>query len=253
MFKKVEGENEQVVVEESDDKEDKEENQVNNNEEKQEDEQSMSSSTYNNTVILLDNGHAKSTPGKRSPLFEDGKTRFYEYEFNRDIVRRISEKLEDLGIKYHIITPELEQDITLSERGNRVNKYCGLYGAGKCLLISVHANAAGNGSAWMNGRGWEVWTTKGTTKSDAIATIFFNEAKSLLPKYGMTLRSDMSDGDPDYEANFTLIYKAKCPAILTENLFMDNKKDVEFLMSEKGRDIISEIHVNAIKKVCGLE
>ena len=205
---------------------------------------------YNDIVIILDNGHAKSTPGKRSPIFDDGKTQFFEYEFNRDIVKRISEKLEKLGIKYYIIVPELEEDIKLTKRANRANEICKKYGAGKCLLISVHANAAGNGKTWMKGRGWSVYTTKGVTKSDKIATIFFEEAEKLLPKYNMTLRKDMSDGDPDYEENFTIIYAALCPAILTENLFYDNKIDVDFLMSEEGRDVIADIHVNAIKRIC---
>lgn len=205
---------------------------------------------YNDTVIILDNGHAKSTPGKRSPIFDDGKTQFFEYEFNRDIVKRISEKLEKLGIKYYIIVPELEEDIKLTKRANRANKICEKYGTGKCLLISVHANAAGNGKTWMKGRGWSVYTTKGVTKSDKIATIFFEEAEKLLPKYNMTIRKDMSDSDPDYESNFTIIYAALCPAILTENLFYDNKIDVDFLMSEEGRNVIADIHVNAIKRIC---
>ena len=66
----------------------------------------------------------------------------------------------------------------------------------------------------------------------------------------MTLRKDLSDGDPDFEENFTVIYKTKCPAILTENLFMDNKTDVAFLNSEEGREVITQIHVNAIKHIC---
>ena len=209
----------------------------------------MEENNYNGIVILLDNGHAKSTPGKRSPVLEDGK-QFFEYEFNRDIVKRISKKLENLGIIYKIITPEVEEDVRLIERANRANEYCKEYGAGKCLLISVHANAAKG--EWTTARGWSIYTTKGVTKSDAIATTFFEEAEKLLPEYGMTLRKDMSDGDPDYEENFTIIYAAKCPAILTENLFMNNKVDVKFLMSEEGRDVIADIHVNAIKRVCGL-
>ena len=207
---------------------------------------------YNGKVILLDNGHAQSTSGKRSPLFSDGKTRFFEYEFNRDIVKRIASKLDALGIKYHILVPEVKDDIGLTVRANRANKYCDTYGRNNCLFISVHANAAGNGEEWKNARGWSIYTTKGVTKSDEIATIFFEEASKLLPKYNMTLRKDMSDGDPDYEENFTVIYKAACPAILTENLFYDNKTDVNFLMSNTGRNIIADIHVNAIKRVCGL-
>lgn len=207
---------------------------------------------YNGNIIILDNGHAKSTPGKCSPLFEDG-TRFYEYEFSRDIVKRIANKLEELGIKYYIIVPEIEEDIALSKRANRANKICEQFGANKCMLISVHANAAGMGDKWMSARGWSVWTTRGVTKSDAIATMFYEEAEKILPKYNMTLRKDTTDGDPDYESNFTIIYKALCPAILTENLFQDNKTDVQFLMSDAGRNAIAEIHVNAIKRFCGLK
>lgn len=213
----------------------------------------MEESKYNGTVILLDNGHAKSTPGKRSPLFDDGVTQFFEYEFNRDIVKRVAKELDNLGIKYQVLVPEVEEDIKLSVRASRANQYCKEYGAGKCLLISVHADAAGNGSEWKNARGWSVYTTKGVTKSDAIATKFFEEASNILPKYDMKLRKDMSDGDPDWEENFTIIYAANCPAILTENLFYDNKIDVNFLMSEEGKDVITKIHIEGIKRVCGLK
>ena len=194
-------------------------------------------------MVLLDNGHSRQTKGKRSPLFDDGKTQFFEYEFNRDIVRRIHNKLNEAGIASVILVPEEDYDVPLTERANRANKY----GSKGNLFISIHANAAGNGG-WMSARGWSIYTTKGVTKSDKIATVFWNEANDVFPKMGMTLRKQMADGDPDYEENFTVIYKTKCPAILTENFFMDNKEDVKFLMSEEGREAIADVHVNAIKK-----
>lgn len=197
--------------------------------------------------ILLDNGHGFDVKGKKSPKFEDGR-QLFEYEFNRDVVKRISEQLKKLNINYKIVVPELN-DIPLTTRANRVNRYCSKFGKNNCLLISVHANAAGMGDKWMNARGWSVWTTKGKTKSDEYANIFYDEAEKILPLNGMTLIKDTSDGDKDYESNFTIIQKSWCPAILTENLFMDNKTDCEFLMSDKGRDIITQIHVNAIKKI----
>lgn len=195
-------------------------------------------------MIILDNGHASTTPGKRSPVFDDGKTQFREYEFNRDIVRRIHAKLTAEGIESVIIVPELNYDVPLTERANRANKY-GRIGN---LFISIHANAAGRGD-WMNARGWCVYTTKGVTKSDKIATVFWEEANKVFPKMNMTLRKDLSDGDPDQEANFTVIYKTVMPAILTENFFMDNRVDVQFLMSEEGREAIADVHVAAIKRV----
>lgn len=197
--------------------------------------------------ILLDNGHAQKTPGKRSPVL-NGK-QFFEYEFNRDIVRRIGEKLASLDIPFHILVPEIVEDIPLSTRAARANKICAEFGAANCLLISIHSDAAGDGSAWKNARGWSVFTTKGNTNSDKYATLFYNEAEKIVPQLGSKMRKETSDGDPDFEENFTIIYKAACPAILTENLFYDNQKDFEILMSEEGREAIANIHVNAIKQL----
>ena len=199
-------------------------------------------------VILLDNGHARNTPGKRSP-----DSSFFEYEFNQDIVKRIASKLDVWGIKYHILVPEDNVDIALSTRAMRANQYCTKYGAKNCLFISVHANAAGNGSSWMKARGWSIYTTKGKTASDSYATIFYEEATKIIPSLGTKLRADMSDGDPDWEENFTVIYKTKCPAVLTENLFYDNREDLAILKSERGRDAIAQIHVNAIKRICNIK
>ena len=202
--------------------------------------------------ILLDNGHAKSTPGKRSPKFSDG-TRFFEYEFNRAVVAKIAAKLDTLGIKYHILVPEVEEDIPLTTRANRANAYCKKYGAGKCLFISVHANAFGDGETWNTAGGWCIYTTKGVTKSDEYAKVFYEVAEEKLKPYEFRCRNGKSTSEgnagPDQEANFTVIYKANCPAVLTENLFFTNLKECEFLKSDKGRELIADIHVEGIKRI----
>ena len=41
---------------------------------------------------LLDNGHGETTPGKRSPIFDDGR-QLFEYEFNRAVVARMKKRL----------------------------------------------------------------------------------------------------------------------------------------------------------------
>lgn len=197
--------------------------------------------------VLLDNGHASSTPGKRMQL-ENGNY-FYEYEFNRDVVRRIASKLYSLGIPFEVLVPELDTDVALSTRAARANSYCTEYGKDRCFFISVHSNAFGDGVTFTSAKGWSVWTTKGHTKSDEYATIMFEEAEKILPEFGFTTRKQMEDGDPDYEENFTVIYKTWCPAVLTENLFFTNKKEVEWLMTSEGREAIAEIHVNAIKRI----
>lgn len=200
-----------------------------------------------NFHVLLDNGHASSTAGKRQ-LLENGEY-FFEWEFNRDIVRRIALRLDSLGIPYEILVPETEKDIALTDRAARANSYCTKYGKDNCFFISVHSNAYGDGKTFTDAKGWSVWTTKGATKSDTYATIMFEEAEKLLPKYKMTTRKDMKDGDPDYEENFTVIYKTWCPAVLTENMFFTNKEEVTWLMTEEGKNAIADIHVNGIKRI----
>lgn len=193
-------------------------------------------------IVLLDNGHGKETAGKRSPVWSDG-SQLFEWEFNRDIVRRIAEKLEADGIPYRVLVPE-ETDISLTERARRANEIA-KENNGKAYVLSIHANAGG-------GTGWEVYTSPGQTPSDAIATVFFEEAGREFVPDGWRMRSDYSDGDPDKEANFAILTKTTCPAILTENFFMDTEKDCRFIMSEDGRERIANMHVVAIKRVLTL-
>jgi N-acetylmuramoyl-L-alanine amidase len=40
-----------------------------------------------------------------------------------------------------------------------------------------------------------------------------------------------------------------CPAVLTENLFQDNKEDVDFLLSDEGRQAIVDLHVRTIDEI----
>jgi N-acetylmuramoyl-L-alanine amidase len=46
-------------------------------------------------------------------------------------------------------------------------------------MLSVHVNAAGNGS-WMNATGWSAWTTKGQNNSDKLADCLYDAAEELL-------------------------------------------------------------------------
>lgn len=203
-------------------------------------------------VVLIDNGHASSTPGKYSPLFEDG-TRFYEWKFNRDVVAALVPMLEKENIKHEIITPEENYDVKLNVRATRANSYCKKYGTANCLFISVHGNAFGNGTQWEKPGGWSVWTSRGETKADPIAKLFYEEAEKILPKYGFTVRNGVVQGGgnagPDYEDNFTVLVRTSCPAILTENLFYTNRKEVEWMKSEEGINAIALIHLNGIKRV----
>ena len=190
--------------------------------------------------ILLDNGHGKNTAGKRSP---DGRLR--EYAWTRKAVRGIVARLTAAGYDAEAIVPE-EGDISLGQRVARVNRWCDQMGAKRVLLVSVHNNAAGAGG-WMNARGWEAWTSPGQTGGDALADCMYQAAGKCLPQ-GTKIRTDFADGDADKEARFTVLTQSKCPAVLTENLFQDNRQDVEYLLSDEGLEAIVDLHVTGIEE-----
>jgi N-acetylmuramoyl-L-alanine amidase len=160
---------------------------------------------------------------------------------NRDVVSRIVRKVAGAGVCCKILVPEYT-DVSLPERVRRANDLC--RNLSHVLLISVHGNASGNGA----GSGWEIFTSRGKTKSDEYATVFFGEAeKRLAGKF--KLRSDHSDGDPDKEESFYILQHTNCPAVLTENLFFDHPDDCRFMLSDAGRDVIADIHASAILKI----
>ena len=107
------------------------------------------------------------------------------------------------------------------------------------FLIKERLTALG-----LDARGWSCFTTRGKTKADELATSLYEAAKNHLP--GMKLRTDFTDGDPDIEKDFYIIRHTSCPAVLSENLFMDNREDVAFLESEEGARTIVNLHVDGI-------
>lgn len=188
--------------------------------------------------VIIDAGHGINTKGKSSP-----DCALMEWRYNREIANAIAQGLILRGYDAEVIVPELE-DVSLKERVDRVNRIACKYGISESLLLSIHVNAAGNGSQWMNARGWCAYTFPGHTESDDIADCLYLAAEKNLP--GQKIRTDYSDGDPDIESAFYVLKHTLCPAVLTENLFMDNKEDCRFLLSSKGRQAIINLHIEGL-------
>lgn len=188
--------------------------------------------------IFIDNGHGQMTAGKRSP---DGL--FREPFYNREIARRVVSDLLDRGYDAELLVPE-DDDVSLAERVRRVNTACFLLGKQNVILVSIHVNAAGNGSQWLNVTGWSVYTSKGQTASDKLAECLCQAAIKNFP--GHRIRTDMSDGDMDWEEGFYILRKSLCVAVLTENFFMDSISDLEYLQSRAGKQAVVDTHVEGI-------
>jgi len=207
-------------------------------------------------IILIDNGHGIDTAGKCSP-----DKRLREYKWAREIACLLRNYMKNCGYDARLIVPE-DTDIPLRERCRRVNAICDKEGKDNVLFVSIHSNAAGADGKWKTAGGWCIYTSPGQTKSDILATEIWNAAKEWLKPYidrfpllqhkgeydrrQRPMRADWSDGDPDYEARFAVLTGTKCAAVLTESLFQDNKADVEFLLSDEGKNAIVRLHADGI-------
>lgn len=186
--------------------------------------------------ILIDNGHGVDTAGKRSP---DGSLR--EYKYAREIAEKVVSELKKRGFDAERIVTE-ENDISLSERCRRINSICDRVGTKNAILVSVHCNAAGNGSEWMNARGWSAHVSlNASTRSKAFARSLIEAAENE----GLKVRK-YAHQVPYWSQNLAICRDTRCPAVLTENLFQDNKEDAAFLLSEAGKETIVRLHVKGI-------
>ena len=199
-----------------------------------------------NYLWILDNGHGGiidgeyQTPGKRSPVWEDG-SQLFEGEFNRAIVNRLVKMCAEKGIEC-INLVDTQEDTPLSKRTAKANSIH--REKGNTIYVSIHANGFNKESA----NGWSVYTSEGETNSDIVASVLAEKAQKEFPDEYM--RKDTRDGDADKESNFWVLIKTAMPAILSENFFMTNYDNChKYLLSEEGRDRIAKIHFEMILEV----
>ena len=193
--------------------------------------------------VLIDAGHGIDTPGKRSP---DGA--FLEYLWNRQVADLVLSRLRASGIDADLVVTETN-DVPLRTRAMRVNRVCDRLGASNVLLVSIHANAAGSGKTWMNATGWECHTSPGKSKSDALAESFYKAFSQAFP--GKRMRRDLSDGDSDKESNFYILTKTRCPAVLLENFYYDNRAECAWLLQVRTQEQIANAIVVGLRAYLG--
>lgn len=187
-------------------------------------------------VVLIDNGHGSDTPGKCSP---DGTLR--EWAWTRECAAMVVAGLRAHGIEAHLLTKET-WDVPLSERVRRVNAWCSKTGASNVCVVSIHVNAAGGDRKWHDARGFLAFVSPNASKgSRRLASLIAGEAVSRGHK------GNRRQG-PVVEKLLSITEYTRCPAVLTENLFMDNRADCATLLSDDGIASLAEAHIEGIER-----
>ena len=191
-------------------------------------------------LIILDNGHGVNTKGKRSP-----DSRLMEWKWARDFVERLNSRLKSEGFSTYILVPE-DSDVSLSNRVLRANtvykNFKRISSDWEILLISVHVNAAKE-PGWSKASGLTTWVSENASKkSRLIASLI----QTLAKQDGLT-GDRWIPSDNYFKSNFYICKNTSCPAVLVENMFMTNKTDVDFLLSDEGQEKLVELYSDALK------
>lgn len=202
--------------------------------------------------IMLDAGHGKSTPGKRSP---DDK--LLEYKFNRQMVKIVANELnkyKEIEVLY-TQPPEEDYDLSTSGRVKHANKEDVDY------FISIHANAYDtyeriikrcsdgteeivNGKRTFNSaKGFEIYVISKGGKAEKLAN-------SILCEVGNDIEGIKIRGLK--VANFVVLKDTNMPAILIESGFMTNEEECKKLLSENYRNLLGKAYVKGIIKHIGI-
>jgi len=182
-------------------------------------------------IWLLDPGHGIETNGKRSPFIPPG---IREYEFNRDIARRIIDWFpRQLDIQ-SIVNDE--HSVKLRHRVNRANAIAEQ--EDEVFFISLHANASGRSAReWNDAHGSTVFVSENASQSSALF------ADILAPRIALTLKTkDRGVRRRD----FYVLHKTRCPAVLIEYGFMTNEIEAAKLASDGYRELLAQATVGAM-------
>jgi N-acetylmuramoyl-L-alanine amidase len=176
--------------------------------------------------IVLDAGHGGNDPGAVANGLK-------EKDLTLTIVKHIGRMLGEYENAEVFYTRTDDRYLSLEERAAIANKLKA------DLLISVHINAGG-------GTGFESYIYNGNVSAKTIA------CQNVI--HGEIIRAIGNVKDRGKKrANYAVLRETKMPALLTENLFIDNAKDAAKLKSEQFLLQIAYGHVQGIVKAFGLK
>lgn len=179
--------------------------------------------------IFIDPGHGGSDSGAvGNGLLE------------KNLTLQISRVIRDLLLQYENVSVRMsregDQTLTLNQRTNMANAW------GADFVLSVHINAGG-------GTGYEDFRHSNQSASSVSGRI-----QREIHAAVMTSLSSFRVADRGVKAaNFHMLRESDSPAVLTENLFIDNAADANLLKQSEVITAIAVGHVQGIVSFYNLQ
>ena len=188
-------------------------------------------------LIALDDGHGMQTAGKRTPAIPElGGRVIRENEFNRAVVDFLDQELKRCGFRTLMVAPG-DGDTSLSARTNLANS------KGADAYISVHYNALDGRFDGNDPEGLSVHIYPGSVSGRKLAECVIKYLKqgTIQKNRGIV------------ESNFHVVRETKMPAILSENGFMDNKREALLMINVDFQKEVAREHAQGICDFFGVK
>ena len=202
-------------------------------------------------LVFWDDGHGIETPGKRTPYISEIGRAIKENEFNSAVVKQAAHLTTKLSTKViSILVAPTDSDTPLITRTNTANRiykeYVSKYGQGNvnAIYVSVHYDAFDSAFNGYDPEGLTVFVQKGFSKGES------GRLARSINKY-------LAQGTPQQnrgvkEGNYHVLRETSMPAVLTENGFMDNKREALLMIDKNFQQEVAEEHVKGICEYFGI-
>lgn len=165
--------------------------------------------------VFINPGHA---PGGYPDPGAVGPSGLRESDVAADVASQVVNYLNGAGCQAIAYQSDSLQDIC-----TQANSW------GADLIVSIHCNSFSSAAA----TGMEIWTSRGQTRADRLATLIMSQMAGEFPT--LPVRGDWSDGDVDKEAGLYVLINTDAPAVLVELAFISNPAEEAILASAEGK------------------
>jgi N-acetylmuramoyl-L-alanine amidase len=200
-------------------------------------------------IVFLSDGHGMGTAGKRTPFIAELKRFVRENEFNRAVVKLLKPLLLKAGIIVVEVAPT-DEDTPLGARVTLANRiyadYCKKYGKENvhAVYMSVHYNA-------MDGE------FDGEDKDPEGQSVHISPGSSEGRKVAKAILAHLTKGTAQknrgiVEQNLYETRETHMPAVLSENGFMDNKREALLMLIPEFQEEVASEHAKGLCDYFGI-
>jgi N-acetylmuramoyl-L-alanine amidase len=177
-------------------------------------------------IVVIDPGHGGKDPGAVAHGLAE-----------KDVVLRLARMVRNELAYYDVdvrMTRDADVFVELSDRAAFANRL------GAALFVSLHCNAGG-------GQGFESYIHPNAKAATAtIQNVIHGEVMAYLRGYGITDRGRK-------RANLAVCRETRMPAVLLENLFIDNPRENSLLKDDSFLRGLARVIAGGIAKALGLQ